>query len=149
MIIYICDLVIWIQHLEDIWIYIYTYNSELVIKIQLPEEMFQFHRFGDSFQLREPASTWILYAPGWVQAVQWYVPMASLGSLLYQLDTSWGPSMSHPFDLVWPHAGNWLFFWSTTQLNTFDMFHMWSFMFDRHLDHCGERCLRTNPFPLL
>ena len=38
-------------------IYIYTYNSELVIKIQLPEEMFQFHRFGDSFQLREPAST--------------------------------------------------------------------------------------------
>ena len=36
--------------------------------------------------------------------------MASLGSLLYQLDTSWGPSMSHPFDLVWPHASNWLFF---------------------------------------
>ena len=41
----------------SIHIYIYIHNYELVIKIQLPEETFQFHRFGDSFQLREPAST--------------------------------------------------------------------------------------------
>ena len=40
-----------------VYTYIYIHNYELVIKIQLPEETFQFHRFGDSFQLREPAST--------------------------------------------------------------------------------------------